>query len=146
MQTWPWILMEAGLQTQTIASTSSFSLGMIRPLSVQQMRTDTLQSIARQNALKFSRNIIMPQSAVKKGPFQCTIGLLDLHLIRLPFDAQIGGTGAGVNGIAYLSVLQHSDRSCRPSLEAASMQSCMVFPGACLGRAQRIASASAFLP
>ena len=46
MRRWPWTLMEIGLQMWTTASTSSFSLGMIGPVNVQQMRTDTLQSIA----------------------------------------------------------------------------------------------------
>ena len=77
MRRWPWTLMEAGLQTRTIASTSSFSLGMIRPVNVQQMRTHTLRSIASQNYLRFCRSILVPQQAVKKGSFPCIIRVLD---------------------------------------------------------------------
>ena len=51
--------MDTGLQTWTTASTSSFPLGTIRPVKVQQMQTDTLQSIASQNALEPSRNMFM---------------------------------------------------------------------------------------
>ena len=56
--------MEVGLQTCATASTSSFPLGVTRPVNVQQtlrMRTDMLQSIARQNALESPVNMFMQQ-------------------------------------------------------------------------------------
>ena len=77
MRRWPCILMEAGLQTWTIASTSSSSPGMIRPVNVQQMRTHTLRSIAGQNALRSCSSRLVPQQAVKKGPFPCILRVLD---------------------------------------------------------------------